>query len=704
MIPALSPETLALLVLLGKATVVLVVAFAGATLLERAPAGARHLLWLSTLGAILFLPALSTWSPLRLAVLPVAWLVPHVATPDRGATAPNATSPVASDDARRATSTRAPSTVSPGETAAAGADEVQLQGALAAAPAATAWRPTMWQLLLGAWAAVALALGGWLAIGFLSVRRIVRRATPLVDRKWSAPLYDIADRLGVDRTPRLVRSEDVKMPFAAGLVSPTVVLPAECDTWDEARRRAVLLHELAHIARNDLLGHTLGRVACALYWFHPLVWRAARRLRVESERACDDLALSCGVRPSSYAEHLLDIVTSIRQPLTPATAIPMADRKEFEGRMLAILDPEVRRQGSRRQSLVVVTGLLGVAALVGGTTPTAARASTAPLVAREPAVPNVDRATPRGDTANALVVPSSRLAQGSGERRPETGRRDATPRAAAVDSADPVGAILATMTAATAAQDQPATRDRRDDRAELLMQVLRADTSAGIRRTAAWGLSRYAERADVVTALAQALRSDKDQHVREMAAWALGGGDDTPASRAALLAALGGDSDADVRESAAWALGQTTDSHSAPEVDDALAKALGDASPRVRAHAMWAIGRVGEGKVPAAVLTALESQDERDRQVRVMAAWVLFRREDATAVPAIERALGRETDGQVRVALIRALGALGESSAPALARLLDSPDRDVRAAVVGALAGRNGGPWPMPMPRPRPFP
>src|SRR5439155_18138833 len=62
-------------------------------------------------------------------------------------------------------------------------------------------------------------------------------------------------------------------------------------------------------------------------------------------------------------------------------------------------------------------------------------------------------------------------------------------------------------------------------RAALLANVLRSDTSADLRRVAAWGLSRYRGDAAATTALVAALRSDRDAEVREMAAWALAGRD-----------------------------------------------------------------------------------------------------------------------------------------------------------------------------------
>src|SRR6478735_5598751 len=172
------------------------------------------------------------------------------------------------------------------------------------------------------------------------------------------------------------------MPFACGVFNPTIVLPAECDDWSLDRRRAVLLHELAHVRRHDLVGHTLGRLACALYWFHPLVWTAAKQLRSESERACDDLALTCGARAADYAEHLLDIVTSVRGDATPSVALAMARRKEFEGRMLAILDPDLRHSSpSRKQSAALIGSLALIAIIVGAAAPAPRQQTPAPSAA-----------------------------------------------------------------------------------------------------------------------------------------------------------------------------------------------------------------------------------------------------------------------------------------------------------------------------------
>lgn len=733
-------DTAALVSLLAKATLLLVLAFGAATALQRATAGARHLVWSATLGAVLILPAIVAWSPLRLAVLPAALL--GTSSAERVTPVPAVDVPALESGARAAISANNGSaSVVPTAPSSSSAAERSVGLDPAATPASTSTTrsiPSVWEGLLLAWIVVAVALGGWLLLGFLSVNRIVRRATPLDARAWSGPLYELADRLGIDRTPRIVRSTEVKMPFAAGLVAPTIVLPAESDAWDDERRQAVLMHELAHIRRNDLLGHTLGRIACAIYWFHPLVWRAARRLRIESERACDDLALMCGLRPSNYAEHLLEIVTSVRVPGTPSVAIPMADRKEFEGRMLAILDPEVRRRGARGQSLIVVAGLAIMAVLVGGAVPAAqARAAVG---GDEAHVTRLGSNVSLGDTARRESRPTTFDADGETRRQAREAER-ADPQAdveravqrglreemgsetrmatrmemradtridTRIDGGalmDIVGQQLGTAfrnldmrSVVSNALPQQLQQGTADQRSELLVKVLRSDTSAALRRVAAWGLQQYAEHSDVSKALVDALRRERDTDVREMIVWALANADDNAEVLGALSSTLKQDADAGVREMAAWALGSV----GAKESDEALVAALSDASPRIRTTALWAIGNSDGHTVPPAVLRAL---GDSSASVRRLAAWVIFQREDESAVPALERALGSEKDRSARTAFIRALGAIGGASAPALARLLDSSDPEVRTMVVNALAGRSaGGPWPMPMPRPRPYP
>ena len=298
---SLASSHVSLLMMLLKATIILIAALGITLSMQRASAGARHLVWLVTLGVLLLVPALSTWAPLPLRILPAASATPDVtaAPPSRGAPPIVLRSPTGA-------TIRIADTQSPSAEPASPSTMSRLRG-----------MDTV-SLLLTIWGVVVAGIVVMLTWAGLTVRRIVRRARPLESPDWVTPLFEIADRLGLEESPRLLQSSDAKMPFACGVLKPTIVLPAESESWSLDRRRAVLLHELAHVRRHDLLGHTLGRLVCAVYWFHPLVWTAAKRLRSESERACDDLALACGTRATDYAEHLLDIVTSVRGDATPS--------------------------------------------------------------------------------------------------------------------------------------------------------------------------------------------------------------------------------------------------------------------------------------------------------------------------------------------------------------------------------------------------
>src|SRR5207253_7453555 len=122
----------------------------------------------------------------------------------------------------------------------------------------------------------------------------------------------------------------------------SVIMPAEADTWPDDRLRIVLLHELAHVKRRDCLTHLLAQLACACYWFNPLVWIAVRRIRTERERACDDLVLACGTEGPDYADELLEIarlMRSERMGLLAGATLAMAHRAQPEGRLMAILYP-----------------------------------------------------------------------------------------------------------------------------------------------------------------------------------------------------------------------------------------------------------------------------------------------------------------------------------------------------------------------------
>lgn len=700
-----------LIIVLVKITLLVIVAYLVAISLRRASAGARHLVWLATLIGLVMLPAALEWRPIRVPVLP----------PSANYTAPSATEHAAARSPIAVEKTAAPSaTASP---AASGSPSTLEESPIPTVQAMTvgsafASAARYSALLLGLWALGVLALVARLVHGLLTVRRIARTAPEVDAGAWRAALHEVADRLDMEEAPRLVVSNAVRVPFACGFSHPTIVLPTEAMSWTDERRRVVLLHELAHIQRRDMFGHLLSRLACIMYWFHPLVWMAARHLRAESERACDDLAIRSGARASDYAQHLLDIVTSIRGPVAPAIACTMARRRDFEGRMLAILDPERRRGTPSRLRAMALVGTLGALYAVIGIAvlaPRPAVASARPLtrtaqvatitaprtVAVTPRPPIVDDTPAQRPLPTPTPIPQPAPAPITANAASTTGASVSTGESVAETGCDAGATVCYTPSMTAAIRDHlRATPTQGADssarRWALLISILRSDSSASLRKVAAWGLEQFHDEDPVRGALATALRHDSDTEVREMAAWALEGAEGDNVATA-LSDAVREDHDPSVRATAAWSLASDCKSISVP----LFVTALHDADSKVRASAAWALGQCDLEHAPSELGALLVDPEPR---VRKMATWALFNIKDPSTEPAIEKALQSETDEDLRRDMVRAIAAMGERSPEAVERLLDSKDPKTRELAVHALAGDHLFVWPMPWPRPRPTP
>jgi hypothetical protein len=133
-------------------------------------------------------------------------------------------------------------------------------------------------------------------------------------------------------------AHDIDVPVTWGAVRPVILLPSHSASWSEECLHVALLHETAHVRRLDWMTQIASRGACAVLWFHPLMWMAASRMREESENACDDLVMRAGVSSTDYAQRLVDIVRSMPEKRHVRTsAVAMAQPWEVERRLMAIL-------------------------------------------------------------------------------------------------------------------------------------------------------------------------------------------------------------------------------------------------------------------------------------------------------------------------------------------------------------------------------
>lgn len=337
-------------------------------LVRKRSAGERSLVAHIGLLALLALPvaslALPQWQP-----LPASWAA-EAAPATRASAIADRAAPVL---ATRATPADAPVT-----------ETTEVAGS------APAMFPAVSDIALLVYAFPLALLFGVMLLAVVRLFAMRGRAEVLVEGSWLSALAEAQRRMGFKHGTALLVSNELRSPISWGVLRPTIVLsPKAVEAVGEAE--AIIAHELAHVARLDWAKLLASRVACALFWFNPLVWMLARESHQLREEAADDAVLMADIDGPDYATLLVGAARHDNQAVLLAAHGVAPSKSSLKRRITRVLDGSLKRGPASASwilmSLVIVAGI---------TAPLAAFSATAkPLPQAE---------------ARAVAAPAGRIA------------------------------------------------------------------------------------------------------------------------------------------------------------------------------------------------------------------------------------------------------------------------------------------------------
>ncbi len=271
--------------------------------------------------------------------------------------------------------------------------ETVLANRRATPPAQPTSRLTVSSWLMLGWGFGVLFLLGRFCVAQRKLASLLNCATETDLKDYSIDLAELCRRMGVRRI-RVLQSGSVQSPSVAGVFRPTVILPVGVlESLTIRQREWILLHELAHVRRHNLIMNCLQRIAAILYFPNPAVWIANRNIHRLSEYACDDLASSAGrASPIEASEAFLSVMknASIRPRPMPSSAMALGmsnsrSQSAFCARMNRLLNAELSvslRFGARSLMILLLTACIALPRL-RGMPPADSETSAADITAKD---------------------------------------------------------------------------------------------------------------------------------------------------------------------------------------------------------------------------------------------------------------------------------------------------------------------------------
>jgi beta-lactamase regulating signal transducer with metallopeptidase domain len=269
----------------------------------------------------------------------------------------------------------------------------QPRSAASAIPAPSDGFGAIVPILLVAWSIGVTLLTLRLLAGWIWVQRLRTHGVMPAAAAWQDMAVRLSRQLHISRTIALLDSTRVDVPTVIGFLKPVILLPATALAGLTAQQlEAILAHELAHIRRHDYLVNLLQTLVETILFYHPGVWWLSRRIRIERENCCDDLAVSLCGDPVAYATALADLEALRSSGPVPDHHIAMAATGgSLLDRVRRLLGAPSSHSGRGPAWLAGTVALLLIGGIAGGADRLRAERAAQSPQASTPVVAPVDR-------------------------------------------------------------------------------------------------------------------------------------------------------------------------------------------------------------------------------------------------------------------------------------------------------------------------
>lgn len=222
------------------------------------------------------------------------------------------------------------------------------------------------KILFVLWGAGMLAFAIWQIYGYVSFCYLVRQTGEPAQRDTLRAVFEEQKRaLGIRRDIPLRVTRAADCPMLAGFVSPTLYLPDEALSAEDAA--FIFRHELTHYKRGDLWLKLALVAARAVHWFNPLVHLLARFAQEDIELACDD-AVVRGMDVAARRAYGETILRSVEAQVKRRALVSCftGDKKTLMRRFEGLFDKKAKKRGiALVVAAAVLVGTLGCTFSVG---------------------------------------------------------------------------------------------------------------------------------------------------------------------------------------------------------------------------------------------------------------------------------------------------------------------------------------------------